>query len=449
MNLQTTKSSFAAIHLQLGLIALAVVLGLFALVEIFVVPSLVESRANSIYSLIRSHEANIAVSKIRSLRDELLETKAIRSDQEFSHFFHDEAATVSGLRAECQALNQSICLGKNQSLFFLANSSLPANENYKAVVALQTDLTAPPIALRLWEGIAAMILAIAFGLLHRAIVKKERYLTSRLDSATAAFRKVQGLLSADGKDEFDAFSRSAADVTAMLEEYKAKFERKTRLEQLGLTVGQISHDLKAPLNEAENFLSALPTLVETAPREQIEEARLSLIARIRAGKEALDQALRTTKQAAIAQELLSLQEITERVVTRAKGNPKLNRLSIRTGSVPPHRIWGDRIRLETALINLLENSAEEKLDAQVDIAVSYAGGRVRLSYRDNGRGIPQDRVESIFDPLVTFKEAGTGLGLSSTREILDQHGAEISAFSSPSGALFEIDFVKSWGVYHA
>ncbi len=441
MKPSTTKSTFSSIHLTLALIALAVVLGFCNLAQLFVAPRLVEERVQAFYSMIRSHEADIILNKTRSVRDELLATKAIKEDQEFSHYFSDEKAKVQSRLSNCRFVAPGICLGKTESVFLVSNSDLPPRENFKFAVVLRNDLTSPPIFLYLWEAIFALLTGLAFWLLDRTIARKEKYLLGRLAAASSAFDRARVLFgdSPSAKDEFDAFGKSAEDLVQMLENYKTKFERKTRLEQLGLTVGQVSHDLKAPLNEADNFLTSLPLLLDNASREQIEEATNSLVKRIRGGKEALNRALQQTKQITVAREELALGDVLESVKARAQQNTKLEKLSLSLFSSSYFTTLGDQIRLETAIINLLENTADEKRNAHVRLDL-LAGdpGHAKILYEDNGNGIPDEYLEKIFEPLVTFKATGTGLGLSSTKEILAQHGGYIRALPHRGGAKFEI-----------
>lgn len=425
----------------MALIALVVVIGFLALSRLFVSPKLVEDRAHSVLSLIRSHEGNILLSKTRDLRDELLKSGLIQDDNEFHHYFQDERATVQAALKKCSFITPVICIGSGASVFLASGATDDPASNFKFAVMLSSDLSQAPRILLLWEGVVIAAAALALFFLFQTISAKEKYLLSRLQRAGTAFREVGFLLSESKPhaDEFDVFGKSVEELIRGFKEYKEKFERKTRLEQLGLTVGQVSHDLKAPLNEAENFLNSLPLLLETASKEQLQEAIKSLVKRIRSGKEALSQALQFTKQVTVAKEELKLRDILEGVSARAKGNAKLQSLSLGLSTVGDFCTLGDRLRLETALLNLLENTAEEKENACVELTLSRAdAGYAKITYQDNGGGIPEEFLEKVFEPLVTFKLTGTGLGLSSTKEILAQHGGQIKALPSRTGAKFEI-----------
>jgi signal transduction histidine kinase len=95
--------------------------------------------------------------------------------------------------------------------------------------------------------------------------------------------------------------------------------------------------------------------------------------------------------------------------------------------------------LETVLTNLLDNSRQNGAD-RVDIALSRAGGYVRLIIADNGAGISPANAEHIFEAFFTTRrnEGGTGLGLGIVRSLLKAYNGEISLEPSTAGATFRV-----------
>jgi signal transduction histidine kinase len=441
VNARTTKSTFGTIYLQLALLAVFISAGFATLGQFFIAPFLVEDRIAAITSVLRSHSDDLLLHKTRAVRDELIRSGAISNDGEFDHFLPDETAMVRNLLHSCRFITPTVCLGEQLSIFFNAEADQNPPQGFQSAVLLRSNLSKASDYLYLWDGIVALVAAAAMLLLQRSIARKERYLLNRLAEASQALRSAQVLFGGqeDSADEFEAFSRSTRELVTTLEEYKARFERRTRLEQLGITIGQVSHDLKAPLNEAENFLSSLPMLLDSVPRDQLQEAIDSLLARVRAGRISLTRALRVTKQLTVAREKLDISELLSGLLARTRQLPKLCDLTVSLSVDSKAELLGDRIRLETAFLNLLDNTAEEKPDAHVNVSVrTKSNGSVVIFYEDNGRGLPPDSGEKIFEPLITFKADGTGLGLSSTREILLQHGGSIRAITGKAGAAFEI-----------
>ena len=121
-------------------------------------------------------------------------------------------------------------------------------------------------------------------------------------------------------------------------------------------------------------------------------------------------------------------------------------------SLPP--VYGNRDGLVQALLNLVKNAAEAApgRGGEVTLTTAYRHGlklavpgsvdRVRLplevSVADNGPGISEDLKPYLFDPFVTNKVNGSGLGLALVAKIIGDHGGVIEADSTPRGALFRI-----------
>ena len=96
--------------------------------------------------------------------------------------------------------------------------------------------------------------------------------------------------------------------------------------------------------------------------------------------------------------------------------------------------WGDKLRLQQALVNLLLNAfqaAGDKAIITLRGTLDTEKHQVRLEVEDNGPGIPSEIITSIFDPYFTTKDVGqgSGLGLAITHEIVTKHGGKISVES--------------------
>jgi two-component system NtrC family sensor kinase len=110
--------------------------------------------------------------------------------------------------------------------------------------------------------------------------------------------------------------------------------------------------------------------------------------------------------------------------------------------LPP--VNGDAQQLEQVLINLCVNAAhamEGRPDQKLWVRGKTDGTHVIIMVEDNGKGIPEENLESIWNPFFTTKEVGkgTGLGLSICQNIIEEHGGTIGASNVPGGgALFTI-----------
>jgi PAS domain S-box-containing protein len=104
------------------------------------------------------------------------------------------------------------------------------------------------------------------------------------------------------------------------------------------------------------------------------------------------------------------------------------------------RIRADRSRLQQALANLVRNAVEH---GEEDVTVTFGEMEDGFYVADDGRGIPEEERERVFEPGYSTAADGTGFGLSIVEQIIEQHGCEIRvAESDAGGARFEITGVE-------
>ena len=99
---------------------------------------------------------------------------------------------------------------------------------------------------------------------------------------------------------------------------------------------------------------------------------------------------------------------------------------------------GERVQLQQVLLNLVLNACEAMTekpipDRELTLTTSVDGGEVVIAVSDRGLGIPEDQLERVFEPFVTFREHGLGLGLAISRSILASHGGSIRAVNNAGG----------------
>jgi C4-dicarboxylate-specific signal transduction histidine kinase len=108
------------------------------------------------------------------------------------------------------------------------------------------------------------------------------------------------------------------------------------------------------------------------------------------------------------------------------------------------RVLGDRIQLQQVILNLIMNGIEAMKDTPrenriITVRTSRVGNFAELSISDRGSGIPEDKVEDVFQPFYTSKAEGMGMGLSIARTIIEAHHGLISAKNRDhGGASFRI-----------
>ncbi len=146
------------------------------------------------------------------------------------------------------------------------------------------------------------------------------------------------------------------------------------------------------------------------------------------------------------QEAVDLKDVVIATLRTLRG--ELNDHSVRAEvefapESPP--IIGNKTQLQEVVLNLINNAIEAMANINDDhralkVRTKLDGGKsIVLEIEDSGHGIDPERLRSVFDPFVTTKSHGMGLGLAICRAIVDRHGGQLVASSDgKSGALFKV-----------
>jgi signal transduction histidine kinase len=114
-------------------------------------------------------------------------------------------------------------------------------------------------------------------------------------------------------------------------------------------------------------------------------------------------------------------------------------------------VIGNKILLERAFSNLLDNAIKYSKGSRVEINVRNEDGSVIISFKDDGKGIPKGKEEKLFERFYRIdkgrsrKDGGSGLGLAITREIIERHDGRIyvnKKYKDGAEFIIEIDSVR-------
>lgn len=233
---------------------------------------------------------------------------------------------------------------------------------------------------------------------------------------------------------YDVTARHQAQTES--EEQRRQLSHLARVAVLGQLSGALAHELNQPLAAIASNADAARRLLSQHPTNYAElEAILTdiiasnhraaqVIRRLRAMLKRGETRLQPIDTAELVNEVLELghaELITRRVTATTMVGPDL----------PP--VLGDRVQLQQVFLNLLLNACEAMAstpppDRRLSLIVTADARRnVQFSVRDSGTGIPESLIDRLFEPFVTTKPEGLGLGLSISRTIVAAHGGRLWA----------------------
>ena len=214
-------------------------------------------------------------------------------------------------------------------------------------------------------------------------------------------------------------------------------------------ISLVSHELRTPLTSIRGALGLLSGgLFGDIPargKRMVEVATQNTDRLVRLINDVLDVERINSGKAPMVKRRVRLAEIVQQ--TEDVVRPLAERASIRMEvSVTDGELDADPDRLIQMLTNLISNAIKfSPPHTAVRVAAARRGDEVHITVRDNGRGIPRDKLELIFerfqqvDASDAREKGGTGLGLAISRSIVEQHDGRIWAESQPgAGATFHV-----------
>lgn len=224
-------------------------------------------------------------------------------------------------------------------------------------------------------------------------------------------------------------------------------ERMGRLMSLETAVGAIAHELRQPLAAIGFESDAAGMFLENTP-PKLEGVRECLSA-IGNATERADKAIASIRALFKGMQprraSVEINEVVQQVLTLASHDLQVNHVSVTAeyrGGLPA--IQADAIQIQQVLLNLIKNAidamtATPSSSRALRVATSHGSDSdILLLVEDTGPGLTAD-PDRIFEPFVTTKASGMGLGLAISRTIIEDHGGALRvARTSPHGTAFEL-----------
>jgi two-component system, sensor histidine kinase and response regulator len=272
-----------------------------------------------------------------------------------------------------------------------------------------------------------------------------RKVTEHRHSLEQHARELQECLE-DRTHELRELYRREAIARAELEQTTMELEaaRRRRLELMSV----IAHELATPLTTLRGYAELLTRpRVNEATRDHAKTIVLSETSRMeRLVQDLVDDSEPGANASSLKLGSCDLGAIVREQLEIASARSRRHRLLLDA----PDRLemQCDKARIAQVVANLLANAIKYTPGGEVHVALRRAGRQARLSFQDEGPGIPTESLGTIFEPRVQLQASrtrtrarpnGAGLGLSIARDIVQAHGGRIWAESRPGqGAAFHV-----------
>jgi two-component system, LuxR family, sensor kinase FixL len=248
----------------------------------------------------------------------------------------------------------------------------------------------------------------------------------------------------EGQHQFVGFIRDLTqrrESERLVHEIQSELLHVSRLSTMGEMASALAHELNQPLAAMTNYLQGSRRLLESSAEPQARAIRGAL-------DKAAEQSLRAGQVIRRLRDFVSRGE-TEKTVESLKklvdeasalalvaSSDRLVHLDLKLDAAAD-RVFVDKVQIQQVLLNLLRNALEAMQGAsRCVLVISSApaeGTMVEVAVCDTGAGLAPDVAERLFQPFVTTKQQGMGIGLSLCRTIIEAHGGSIRAAPNPEG----------------
>lgn len=221
-----------------------------------------------------------------------------------------------------------------------------------------------------------------------------------------------------------------------------KLAHVARLSTMGEMATGLAHEINQPLTAIATYAQAAIRLMQADPTAHTDDVREALghiaTQALRAGD--VIRRLRTfVKNRSSRAETLDPNQLIEDILTLAETDARASdvRLSL---EITPHlpAVSADPIQIQQVMLNLIRNAIDATVDSpshsrEIVLQSSIVGNDIEMAVIDHGPGVPSPLSEDIFNPFVTTKESGTGLGLPISRSIIRAHGGRLGHRATAGG----------------
>ena len=237
------------------------------------------------------------------------------------------------------------------------------------------------------------------------------------------------------------------NIEEQIQQHQNKLTRSVTQTSMLEVISGLAHELNQPLTAINNYLKGMFRRLKQhdLTLKKIEEISLLVENQAERANAIINHMRSFVKDAALNKQKHCINQTIEEAISYL--DPQIldsAQISLSIDSYIPH-IMIDKIQIEQVIINIIQNAFEECQKSpnhgkiRIYVETSQIDNYVIINIIDNGPGIEADLINKIFNPFVTTKSNGLGMGLAICRSIIEAHNGHLSASNNTSkGAIFTI-----------
>ena len=280
---------------------------------------------------------------------------------------------------------------------------------------------------------------------EKRIIGIDRVVTGqRMDGSTFPMKLAVGEMDSGERRYFTGFIRDLTErqeTEHQLKDLETELARLSRLTAMGEMASTLAHEINQPLSAISNYLQGCGRLLESVNHPNVPKIRDALA-------ETTKQTLRAGHIIRQLREFVARGETEKRSENISKLVEEASALALvgapEEGVKPrfsfeshTQAVLVEKIQIQQVLLNLMRNAIEAMHDsARKELLVTAKeidGDMIEVSVADTGAGISEEIADRLFQPFVTTKPAGIGVGLSISKRIIEAHGGKMWVEPNPGG----------------
>jgi signal transduction histidine kinase len=223
-----------------------------------------------------------------------------------------------------------------------------------------------------------------------------------------------------------------------LHEIQSELIHVSRLTELGQMVSALAHEVNQPLTAAGSYVRAGRRLVQAGDTAKADEALQKGADQITRASQVIQRLRQFVRKANAHRSAEDVRQTVEEAAALALLGAEARGVHLELQFAPDlPLVFIDKVQVQQVLLNLIRNAVEAmqsmpRRELSIRTAMS-PDGMVEISVTDSGPGLAADIREKLFQPFVTTKPSGIGVGLSICRGIIEAHGGRMWLADSPYG----------------